>query len=199
MSKYDVVIIGGGVSGLTCAITLGSGIEKFEFAKGKTVLVIDAGKSHLNAAQLNNVPGVIQGTKGPDELATLKGRAEAYEGVSVASGTVLSVSGEEGSFLVKSEDSKVEASTVVFAPGLASINIEGIGADVVDHYKAPKPNLVMIENKGGVVAPGKYVTGCAAGASTMYASAAGLGAETATDILSSWTDKYVVVHDVNKG
>ena len=92
MQKYDVIIIGGGVSGLSCAITLGSAGPKMELAADKKVLVIDAGKSHLNMAELHNVPGVAEGTKGPELLASLAQRAEDYENVSIMRGSVASVS-----------------------------------------------------------------------------------------------------------
>lgn len=197
MSKYDVVIVGGGVSGLSCAITLGSGATKLDYVKDKKVLVIDAGKSHLKAAKLFNAAGVDSGKPGIEVLASLKERAAAYDNVELLDGTVVSVSGTKGAFTVKTEDASFEAGLVVFAPGMATISIEGIGANVVDHKRAPKPNMLMIENTDGVVADGKYVTGVANGASSMFTTAAGFGAQTATDIISSWTDKYVVIHDVN--
>jgi ferredoxin/flavodoxin---NADP+ reductase len=199
MQKYDVIIIGGGVSGLACAITLGSAGPKMDIAADKNILVIDAGKSHLNMAELHNVPGVAEGTKGPELLASLSQRAEAYENVTLMQGTVASVSGAVGAFSVTTESSETfEADIVVFANGMQTIAVEGIGAAVVDHIRAPRPGMVMIENDNGVISEGKYVTGCAAGASSMFASAAGYGAQTATDILSLWAGKYTVVHDVLK-
>jgi len=199
MQKYDVIIIGGGVSGLSCAITLGSAGPKLDAAADKKILVIDAGKSHLNMAELHNVPGVTEGTKGPELLASLAQRAEAYENVVLMQGTVASVSGTAGDFMVTTEsEENFEADMVVFANGMQTIAVEGIGADVVDHVRAPRPGMVMIENHNGMIGEGKYVTGCAAGATSMFASAAGYGAQTATDIISSWAGKYTVIHDVLK-
>jgi len=199
MQKYDVIIIGGGVSGLSCAITLGSAGPKMEVARAKNILVIDAGKSHLNMAELHNVPGVAEGTKGPELLASLAARAEAYENVVLEKGTVVSISGNAGAFTVNTESGETfEADTVVFANGMQTIAVEGIGAPVVDHVRAPRPGMVMIENANGVIGEGRYVTGCAAGATSMFASAAGYGAQTATDIISAWAGKYTVIHDVLK-
>lgn len=198
MSKYDVVIIGGGASGLSCAITLGSAAQKLEFAQ-KKVLVIDSGKSQLKAAKLNNAAGVNVGFKGIELLEDLKQRALAYGNVSVKEGAVVSVDGTEGNFTVKTAEESYEAAIIVFATGMHAPEIEGIGAGVVDHIRATKPNSFMIKNINGVITKGKYVTGIATGAASMYTTAAGLGAQTATDIISSWTDKYVVIHDVNAG
>ena len=199
MSKFDVVIIGGGVSGLSCAITLGSGSEKLDFVKDKKVLVIDAGKSHLKAAKLNNAAGVTKGSIGAEVLADLKDRALSYGINQVVDGTVKSVTGVKGAFTINTEDASYEADRIVFATGMANIDIEGIGAAVLPNRRATKPNTLMIENTDGIIAEGKYVTGVATGASSMFTTAAGLGAQTATDIISSWTDKYVVIHDVNVG
>ena len=198
MSKYYVVSIGGGASGLSCAITLGSAAQKLEFAQ-KKVLVIDSGKSQLKAAKLNNAAGVNVGFKGIELLEDLKQRALAYGNVDVKEGVVVSVDGTQGNFTVKTSEELYEAAIVVFATGMHAPEIEGIGAGVVDHIRATKPNSFMIKNINGVITKGKYVTGIATGAASMYTTAAGLGAQTATDIISSWTDKYVVIHDVNAG
>lgn len=200
MEKYDVVIIGGGVSGLSCAITLGSAAAKESVAADKKTLVIDAGSSHLKIAQVYNVPGIEPGTKGTDLLATLAEQANGYhENVTLKEGNVTKVGGSTGAFTVETEAGEsFEAATLVFANGMATIAVEGIGASVVDHIRAPRPGMVMIENDNGKIGEGKYVTGCAAGATSMFAAAAGYGAQTGTDIISEWTGKYTVIHDVAK-
>ena len=196
MQKYDVIIIGGGVSGLSCAITLGSAQPHEEIAADKKVLVIDAGKSHLNMAQLYNVPGVAIGSKGPEVLADLTKRASDYENVSVQEGTVEAVSGKTGNFEVNTATDTYKTDIVVFANGMQTIEVKGV--DTVPHVRAPRPGMIMIENTNGVISEGKYVTGCAAGAASMFATAAGYGVQTATDILSLWTGKNTIVHDVLK-
>lgn len=198
MEKYDVIIIGGGVSGLSCAITLGSA-NTLEEASNKKILILDEGKSHLNMAQLNNVAGVEKGTIGRELLVSLKQRATEYDMIGLQSQKVVSVSGEKGNFEITTEDnSKYNSELVVFANGMQTIEVDGIGAEVVPHIRAPRPGMVMIKNNDGVISDGKYVTGCAAGASSMYSSAAGYGAQCATDIISSWVGKYTVIHDVAK-
>ncbi len=199
MEKYDLVIIGGGVSGLSCAITLGSAESKLNIAAEKKILVIDEGTSHLKMAQLYNVAGVEEGNKGVDLLKAMGKKADSYNNISLKEGTVTEVSGNIGSFKVKTTSGEtLESDLLVFANGMQTINVDGIGAKVVDHIRAPRPNMVMIENNNGIISDGKYVTGCAAGASSMFSTAAGYGAQTATDIISLWMGKYTVIHDVLK-
>lgn len=198
MKKYNVIIIGGGVSGLSCAITLGSAEDKLDVVASKNILVIDAGASHLNKAELNNAAGVDVGSQGPEVLESLKKRAMAYKIISLKTATVTEVSGKVGNFQVKTESTDYQAEVLVFANGMQTIEVDGIGADVVENKRAPRPGMVMIQNENGVISEGKYVTGCAAGASSMFTTAAGYGAQTATDIISSWTGKYTVIHDVYK-
>lgn len=197
MQKYDVIIVGGGVSGLSCAITLGSAKSKLDIAANKRILIIDAGASHLKMAQLYNVPGIAEGTKGPELLASLAQKAQSYDNVTIMQGTVKSIDGTFGDFKISTESAEsFMAEIIVLVNGMQTIAMDGIGAAVVENIRAPRPNMVMIENNNGIISKGKYVTGCAAGASSMFATAAGYGVQTATDIISSWVGKYTVIHDV---
>lgn len=199
MQKYDVIIIGGGVSGLSCAMTLGSAEPKIKELSEKKILVLDAGMSHLKKAQLYNVPGIDAGTKGFELLESLAKKALSYQNVSLQTKTVSSVEGTKGNFTVKTTDKEsLNAEIIVFANGMQTIEVEGIGAHVIPHVRAPRPSMVMIENTNGMIEEGKYVTGCAAGATSMYTAAAGYGVQTATDILSAWMGKYTIIHDVLK-
>jgi len=199
MQKYDVIIIGGGVSGLSCAITLGSSEPKIKELSEKKILVLDAGMSHLKKAQLYNVPGIDAGTKGFELLESLAKQALSYQNISMQTKTVSSIKGTKGNFTVTTTDEEtLNAEILVFANGMQTIEIEGLGASVLPHIRAPRPGMVMIENTNGMIDEGKYVTGCAAGASSMFATASGYGVQTATDIVSAWMGKYTVIHDVLK-
>ncbi|MGB1284866.1 MAG: NAD(P)/FAD-dependent oxidoreductase, partial [Polaribacter sp.] len=66
--NFDVLIIGGGVSGMQCALVLGSAKEKI-FAKNKRIGIISHQRaSHLQNALFNNVLGLPANTLGKDIL-----------------------------------------------------------------------------------------------------------------------------------
>ena len=78
MKNYDILIIGGGAAGMSCALILGSAKDK-DFAKDKNIgIVMHQKASHLQDALFNNVLGLEAGTtgktileKGKNQLATL--------------------------------------------------------------------------------------------------------------------------------
>ena len=66
--EYDLLIVGGGAAGMSCALVVGSGLEK-EFAKDKKVgSLMHQKTSDLQNALFNNVLGLPPATKGIDIL-----------------------------------------------------------------------------------------------------------------------------------
>jgi len=54
--NYDVLIVGGGIAGISCGLTLSSTENKFDWAKERKYLIIDEGKSDLLYARLLMYP-----------------------------------------------------------------------------------------------------------------------------------------------
>ena len=72
--NFDVLIIGGGVAGMSCALVLGSARSK-PYAKDKKIgIVMHQKTSALDGAMFNNVLGIAPGTTGKEIL--LKGRQQ---------------------------------------------------------------------------------------------------------------------------
>ncbi|WP_457680700.1 FAD-dependent oxidoreductase [Thermovibrio sp.] len=189
---YSVAIIGGGVSGLSCALTLADGEKRFDFAKGKRFVVIDSGSSDALKAVLNNVPGVKKGTTGEEYLSFLKAQVEEFESVNLVEGEVSQVEKEEKKFkVILSDGREFTADLVVFATGFHSFKVKTDLVEVVSHPKSPRPGKVALKPKE----EGVFVCGNAAGEITMVATAAGSGVSTACEILSKWAGKVVVPHD----
>jgi len=189
---YSVAIVGGGPAGLSCALTLADGTERFEFAKGKKFLVVDSGTSDVLKAVLNNVPGVERGTTGEEYLRFLKSQVEKFESVDLVSGKVVEVFGEKGSFTLRlSDGGEFKSELVVFATGFQAFSVKTGLVEVIPHPRSPRPGKVALKPK----ADGVYVAGLAAGEITMVAVACGSGVDVACRILSDWAGKVVVGHD----
>ncbi len=197
--SYDVAIIGGGASGLACALTLVSAKGRgWEWAENRRYLLIDANSSDLRKALLNNVPGVGMGTLGNELLKRIRSQIESYGGVDFVKDSVVRIERFEKGFKITTKSGEsLEAQNVVLATGFHSFDIEGLDVEVVDNPKSPKPGRVMIKHDGDFkVSEGLWVAGLLAGASSMFTTAAGTGVQVAINILSQWAGKPVVIHDV---
>ena len=71
MNIFDVLIIGGGPAGLSCALTLGSAGKKPFVADKKIGIFIHQSESGMHTALFNNALGINPGTKGGDILPPL--------------------------------------------------------------------------------------------------------------------------------
>ena len=102
---FDVLIIGGGVAGMQCALVIGSGLKK-PFAIDKKVgIIMHQKSSHLQNALFNNVLGLPSGTLGADVLTQGKKQlAENYSDISqIEHEKVISVSEHTGFYNIKTK------------------------------------------------------------------------------------------------
>lgn len=116
---YDVVIVGGGPTGLAAALTLGRG--------RKRVLLCDAGpRRNATAERIHNF--VTRDGTPPDEFRALARRdLAAYPKVEIRDVRVESITGARGAFQVKLASGTVVARRVLLAAGMVDemLPIEG--------------------------------------------------------------------------
>ena len=67
---FDVLIIGGGVSGISCALVLGSAHQKTFVQNKKIGIILHQKSSDLQDAVFNNAYGISPGTLGANLLTT---------------------------------------------------------------------------------------------------------------------------------
>lgn len=197
---FDILIIGGGVSGMSCALVLGSAKNKF-FVANKTIGIITHQKnSNLQEAVINNAYGVPTGKLGADLLAeSIQHLSESYPHILQISGEkVLKVSGECSEFTIMTNKNTYQSKIIVVAIGAANtFSIEGLMQFVKPHQKIPvEKQRIQLKNDDHKVTEGIYVTGTLAGSRSQVAIAAGSGAAVATDILTLWNrGNHTQVHD----
>jgi thioredoxin reductase len=197
LAMYDVIIVGGGASGLACALTLASSRGRgWSWAEGRTYLVFDTGESDLHKAYLKNVPGV-QPMTGTQLLEVIREQIKDWGGVEFSNEKVVEIKKDGEVYKVYTETGKeYSAKYVVLAGGFKEFSIKGLELEVVENPKSPKPGRVMIKHKDFEAMPNLFVVGTLAGLSSHFTSCAGSGVEVAIEILSRMAGKRIVIHDV---
>jgi len=196
----DVLIIGGGAAGMSCALVLGSAKNR-PYADNKKVAIITHQKaSHLQNALFNNVLGIAPGTTGTSILKSGKQQlANLYPQIQqIENEKVCAVSKQPDYYTVSTNHYDYDAKIVVIAVGYTNLlNIKGLS-----HYIEPHPrtvaekNRIWVKNNNHLVDDNLYVAGTLAGWRSQFAIASGSGAHVATDILTFWNDgKHTKVHD----
>lgn len=197
---YDVLIIGGGVAGMSCALVLGSAQTKI-FASDKNIgIIIHQKSSALDGGLFNNVLGISSGTTGKEILENGKKHlAEAYPHVDqIEKEKVLKIVHHQGYSEVITNKNKFSSKIVVIAIGPSNLfKIEGLMQYIEPHKNLPvQKERIQLKNTNHIVTDNIYVAGVLAGWRSQFAIAAGSGTQVATDILTSWNEgKTTMVHD----
>lgn len=198
---FDVLIIGGGVSGVSAALIFGSAKEKSFMADKKIGIIAHQKSSSLQKAVFNNAYGIIPGKLGSDLLdESLDHLSERYPHIiQIENEKVMEISGESGNFTITTNKNSYQSKIIMIAIGAGNpFTIEGLEDYVIPHKKAaPEKNRIQLENNDHFVTEGIYVIGTLAGHRSQLVIAAGSGASAATDVLTLWNDNNPVqVHDV---
>ncbi|PWK20806.1 FAD-dependent oxidoreductase [Xanthomarina spongicola] len=197
---FDVLIIGGGASGMSCALVLGSA-KKQEFAKNKQIgIILHQKTSHLQNALFNNVLGLTPGTTGESILENgMHQLASLYPHVKqIEHEKVCEIVKAENGFLVKTNKAEYNSKIVVVAVGYTNlITIEGLEKYIEPHPRAKaEKNRIWLKNTDHKIEENLYVTGTLAGWRSQFAIACGSGTQVATDILTLWNNgEHVKIHD----
>lgn len=189
---FDVLILGGGASGASCALVLGSAQKKAFVTEKKIGIILHQKASMLQDALFYNAFGVPSGALGSD---LLKQSSEVlhtqYPHIEqIENEKVFRVTPIEGGFEVETNKGKYTSREIVVAVNSsASFDIEGLMDYVEPHRKSiASKNRIQLKNEDHLVSKGIYVAGTLAGHRSQLAIAAGSGAAVATDILTAWND-----------
>lgn len=197
---FDVLIIGGGVSGMQCALVIGSAKNK-AFAADKNVgILLHQRASHVQTAVFNNVLGLPKGTLGESILSNGKEQlTNLYPHISqIENEKVTAISEVENGFTITTNKQTYFSKIVILALNYAKpFTINGLESYIIPHEKSnPEKDRVQLKNTNFLMKQGLYCCGTIAGLRSQFAIAAGSGACVATDILTLWNNgKHVKIHD----
>ena len=198
--NFNVLIIGGGVAGLQCALILGSA-EKKPFAIGKKIgIVLHQKSSHLQNALFNNVLGLPPKKLGKDILVEGKQQlSNLYSAVSqIENEKVISITDFNDGYKIITNKGTYTSNIIIVALNYAKpFTIQGLDNYIELHKKAnPEKDRIQLRNSDGFIKKGLYCCGTIAGCRSQFAIAAGSGAAVATDILTLWNGgNHIKIHD----
>lgn len=189
---FDVLIIGGGVAGMSCALILGSARSK-SFVSDKRIGILTHQKtSALQEAKFHNAYGVPSGTLGSDLLVqSVEHLTHTYPHIEqIPDEKVLKIEGTYPEFSVITNKKTYQTKSVVVAIGSSNtFAIEGLLDFVEPHKKSVvEKQRIQLRNQDHKVTQGIFVAGTLAGWPSQLAIAAGSGAAVATDILTAWNN-----------
>ena len=189
---FDVLILGGGVSGVSCALVLGSAKNKSFVLDKKIGIIAHQKTSSLHEALFNNAYGIPKGKLGSDLLVeSLEQLHTLYPHViQIGDEKVMKIEGRFPNFTVITNKNSYPTKNIVVAIGYSNtFDIEGLFVFVEPHKKAAiEKQRIQLKNEDHKVADGIYVVGTLAGWRSQLAIAAGSGAAVATDILTLWNN-----------
>ena len=200
MKHFDALIIGGGVSGMQCALVLGSAKKK-SFASDKEIgILLHQRTSHLQNALFNNVLGLETGALGKDILESGKQQlTNSYNHISqIHNEKAIEINAANNGYIITTNKQLYFSKVVVLALNYSKpFSIKGLDNFIIPHERAnPKKDRIQLKNNNHLIKDGLYACGTIAGWRSQFAIAAGSGASVATDVLTLWNDEVSVkVHD----
>ena len=189
---FDSIIIGGGVSGMSCALVLGSAHKKPFMTNKKIGIITHQKTSSLQEAIFNNAYGIAAGTLGTELLSqSIQQLSQLYPHIEqIGLEKVIRIEGKFPEFTVITNRNSYQTKTIVVAIGYSNtFDIDGLMEFVETHKKTlPEKQRIQLTNTDHKVAEGIYVAGTLAGWRSQLSIAAGSGAAVATDILTLWNN-----------
>lgn len=197
---FDVLIIGGGVSGMQCALVLGSAKNKAFAIEKKTGIILHQRASHLDNALFNNVLGLPTKTLGKDILTEGKTHIKnVYPHIClIEKEKVMSLEQDSNLYKITTNKETYQSKIVVLALNYSKpLTIKGLEDYIIPHQKSnPEKDRIQLKNQDFLIKPGLYCCGTISGIRSQFSIAAGSGASVATDILTQWNNGiHTKVHD----
>lgn len=185
--ERHVLIVGGGASGMTCALFLARA--------GVASTIFDQNRSIMKRAYLHNYPGVAP-VVGNDWLAHSRRLLEGFDRVRFSDGRVNALKATEGGFAVETSGDPVNGDLLVIASGQTPTPfIDGLGLETTDPVQPYVQTNIVVDRWGATNVEGVYACGVVAGFPSQAVICAGSGANVAIGIINGLRGEFWVDHD----
>jgi thioredoxin reductase (NADPH) len=182
-----VLIVGGGASGLSCALYLGRA--------GISSTILDQDRSILKRAYLHNYPGVAP-VVGTEWLAFLRQTVDGLDTARRIAGRVDALKAEDGGFVAETETEPARGDLLVIASGQTPTPfIDGLGLETTEPVQPYVKTNIVVDRWGATSVAGIYACGVVAGFPSQTVVCAGSGANLAIGIASKVRGEFWVDHD----
>jgi thioredoxin reductase (NADPH) len=183
MTRFDVIIAGGGMAGLSCALFLARA--------GVAAAVFDRGESSLRRVErVNNYLGFPEGIGGA-ELLELGRRQGRRFGVTFCDQDVTSVERAEGGFAVRAGEGDYGSTYFVLASNKRTDLAKQLGLALGGFGN----KFVAVDGEGQTAIEDCYAVGRITGHPSQAVISAGDGARTAIALIQRIRGQYYVDHD----
>ena len=182
-NRFDVVIAGGGMAGLSCALFLARANVR--------VAIFDRAQSSLRRVErVNNYLGFPEGIGGAELLDLGKRQTQRF-GATFVEADIANVTRRNGGFAVSVGDREYESTYFVLASNKRTdlalklgLTLGGFGS-----------KFVAVNGEGETAVPGCYAVGRITGHPSQAVISAGDGAKTAIGLIQKIRGEYYVDHD----
>ena len=183
MSEPTVVVAGGGMAGMSCALFL---------ARAHVgVTVFDSGRSSLRrVSSVANYVGFPDGISGTELLDRARRQAARF-GVRFVDADVTGVEPRAGAFVVRGGQEELTSTFVVLASNKSTELARVLGLALGGFGE----KFISVDAHGETAIPGLYAIGRITGIPSQAVISAGDGAKTAIALIQKIRGQYYVDHD----
>jgi len=188
----DVIVVGGGVSGLSAAI--------FTANAGLKTVVLNDGKSQIErSSSVKNIPGFPEEISGVEWVQRAKQQVEKFKGELKEEKVVEVVKGEDGTFEVKTENETYQTKYLVIATNVNKDLIAPFGYDATVNNYVPGNKAKSIDNipfTGETTVENLYLAGVITKIPSQVSVALGQGVAVGIAVVSKAQGTPYMWHDV---
>lgn len=189
---YDVVVIGGGVAGLSAAI--------FTANAGLKTVVLDKGQSQITrVSSVQNIPGFPNGISGTEWINQARKQVEKFNGMMKDELVSEVMKAEAGSFEIKTEENIYQSKYIIIATNVKKdvLSAFGLQQEVNSYVPNGKAKFVpTVSWNGETEIENLYLAGLITEIPSQVSVALGHGAAVGIAVVSKEKGTPYIWHDI---